>query len=82
MTDADQVAHLADVPVTVRAEIERGVVRYRDLLILSVGAVLPTKRPAIGCVDVLVGECRIGPGEILTAGGKTVVRLLALSPRV
>jgi flagellar motor switch/type III secretory pathway protein FliN len=81
VTEEEQVAHLADVPVEVRAEIERGVVRYRDLLTLSVGAVIPTSRPANDCLDLLVGECRIGAGEVLIGGGRTVIRLLSLTPR-
>lgn len=81
MTGEEQLSHLADVPVELHVEIERGVVRYRDLLSLSVGAVIPTSRPANGCLDVMVGECRIGAGEIVNGGGRTAIRLLSLATR-
>ena len=81
MGDTDQLAHLADVTVELRAEIERRTVRFRDLLRLQPGSVLRTDRSATDRVELLVGECRIGAGEISLAGGKTSVRILELSPR-
>lgn len=81
MGDTDQLAHLADVTVELRAEIERRTIRFRDLLVLRPGSVLRTNRPATDRVELLVGECRIGSGEIALAGGKTSVRILELSPR-
>jgi flagellar motor switch/type III secretory pathway protein FliN len=81
MGDTDQLAHLADITVELRAEIERRTVRFRDLLLLRPGSVLRTDRSATDRVELLVGECRIGAGEISLAGGKTSVRILDLSPR-
>ncbi len=81
MGDTDQLAHLADVTVELRAEIERRTVRFRDLLLLRPGSVLKTNRSGTDCVELLVGECRIGTGEITQAKGKTYARILDLSPR-
>ena len=81
MGDTDQLAHLADVTVELRAEVERRTVRFRDLLLLRLGSVLKTDRSATDRVALLVGECRIGAGEITLTGGKTFVRVLELSPR-
>jgi flagellar motor switch/type III secretory pathway protein FliN len=81
MADTDQLAHLADVTVELRAEIERRAVRFRDLLLLRPGSVLRTDRPANDRVELYVGECRIGAAEIAVAKGKTFLRVLDLSPR-
>jgi|WetSurMetagenome_2_1015567.scaffolds.fasta_scaffold465334_2 flagellar motor switch/type III secretory pathway protein FliN len=81
MGDTDQLAHLADVTVELRAEIERRPVRLRDLLLLRPGSVLKTGRAATDRVELLVGECRIGTAEITQANGKTFARILDLSPR-
>ena len=81
MGDTDQLAHLADVPVELRAEIERRMVRFKDLLILRPGSVLRTDSSSTDRVSLRVGECRIGAGEISMAGGKTFVRILDLSPQ-
>jgi flagellar motor switch/type III secretory pathway protein FliN len=80
MGDTDQLAHLADVTVELRAEIERRTVRFRDLMLLRPGSVLRTDSSATDRVGLFVGECRIGTGEIALAGGKTIVRILDLSP--
>jgi flagellar motor switch/type III secretory pathway protein FliN len=81
MTEEEQIAHLADVPVVVRAEIERGTVRFRDLLNLKAGGVFRTSRPVTDRVTLIVGDCRIGAGEILTASGRASLRILEISPR-
>jgi flagellar motor switch/type III secretory pathway protein FliN len=81
MSDTDQLAHLADVIVELRAEIERRTVQFRDLLLLRPGSVLRTDSSSSGRVSLHVGECRIGSGEITMAGGKAFVRILDLSPR-
>jgi flagellar motor switch/type III secretory pathway protein FliN len=81
MGDTEQLAHLADVTVELRAEIERRTVRLRDLLLLRPGSVLKTGRSATDRVELLVGECRIGAAEITQAHGKTFARILDLSPR-
>jgi len=81
MGDTDQLAHLAEVTVELRAEVERRTVRFRDLLLLRPGTVLKTDRAATDRVELLVGECRIGAAEITQTKGKTFARILDLSPR-
>jgi flagellar motor switch/type III secretory pathway protein FliN len=81
MGDTDQLGHLADVTVELRPEIERRKVKFKDLLLLHPGSVLRTDRPVTDRVELLVGGCRIGAGEITLAGGKTSLRILDLSPR-
>ena len=81
MADTEQLAHLADVTVELRTEIERRTVRFRDILLLRPGSVLRTDCSASNRVELLVGECRIGAGEFTLVGRKAVVRILDLSPR-
>ena len=81
MGDTDQLVHLADVTVELRAEIERRTVKFKDLLLLRPGSVLRTDRSVTDRIELLVGECRVGAGEITLSGGKTSLRILDLSPR-
>ena len=81
MGDTDQLGHLSDVTVELRAEIERRTVKFKDLLLLRPGSVLRTDRSVTDRIELLVGECRVGAGEITLSGGKTSLRILDLSPR-
>jgi len=81
MKDEEQIEHLSDIPVEVRAEIERGTVRFRDLLNLKVDSIFRTSRPVGDLVDLLVGDCRVGAGEISISSGRASLRVLEISSR-
>ncbi len=66
---------IADVPVTLRAELDRRVIKVRDLMKFDVGEILTLKRPAGENIDLYVGEVLIGTGEILVVDSTLAVRV-------
>jgi len=71
-------AAIADVPVTLRAELDRRTIRVRDLLRLEVGSVLSLSRPAGENIDLYVGRVLVGSGEILVVDGMLSMRVADL----
>jgi flagellar motor switch protein FliN len=75
MTVLEQIAHIADVPVTVDIELDRRTMTMRDVLELRVGSVIKMSRSAGENLDVLVGGTMVGSGEIVIIEDTVGVRL-------
>ena len=65
MTPFEEIAHLQDTRIGLEVELDRRIMRLRDLLRLEEGAVLRMNRSAGENVDILVDGKVIGFGEIV-----------------
>jgi len=74
----DRVHAIEDVPLTVRVELDRRTITFRELLDLSPGAVLAFPRPTGENVDIYAEEVLLGSGEILIVDTTLAVRVADL----
>ena len=64
-----------NVPLVLRAELDRKIVSIRELMEFEEGTVVPLSRPAGENVDLYASEVFIGSCEILVVEGALAVRL-------
>jgi len=81
MSPTAQLGELADVPVTLEAEVARRNCRLDELLSLAPGTVLrfPNSYPA-GAVQLFAGRILLGVGEICQSKGRSAVRIVSTEP--
>lgn len=65
MSPQEQIANFSDVPLQIEAELDRTIMKVRDILNLSEGKVLKLSRSAGENIDILVGGSLVGYGEIV-----------------
>jgi len=70
-----------DVPLEVRAELDRRTISFRELMELDVGSLLTLARPTGENIDLYAGEVLIGSGEVLVMDGIMSVRIADLLDR-
>ncbi|MBV8864292.1 MAG: FliM/FliN family flagellar motor switch protein [Acidobacteriaceae bacterium] len=66
---------IENVPLALRAELDRKIVSVRELMEFEEGTVVPLSRPAGENVDLYAGEVYVGSCEILVVEGGLAVRL-------
>ena len=75
MTSHEEIAHLADVPVTVEVELDRKVMSLRDVLELKTGSIIKMTRSAGENIDIIIGGTLVGFGEIVVIEDLLGVRI-------
>ena len=75
MTPLEEIATLADVLVDIEVELDRRVLRARDVLELGEGAVLRTSRSAGENIDIYIGGVLCGSGEFVVIENLLGVRI-------
>jgi flagellar motor switch protein FliN/FliY len=75
MTPLEEIAPLADVPVDIEVELDRRVLRVRDVLEMGEGLVLRTSRSAGENIDIYLGGVLCGSGEIVVIENALGVRI-------
>lgn len=65
MSPAEQIVHLADVPIELEVELDRRTMPVREILALAAGSVITMTRSAGENVDILVDGAVIAFGEIV-----------------
>lgn len=75
MTAFEEVAHLADVPLDVNAELDCTTMTVRDILDLDGGSVIRMHRSAGENIDLLFGGAVLGSGEIVIIEDAVGVRI-------
>jgi flagellar motor switch protein FliN/FliY len=65
MTPAEEIAHLADVPIDLEVELDRKNMRIQEILDLDAGHVIKMVRSAGENVDILIDRSVVGFGEIV-----------------
>ena len=75
MTPQEQIAPLGEIPVEVEAELDRRVLRTRDVLALEEGSIIGTGRSAGENIDIYIGGVLCGSGEIVVIENTLGVRI-------
>lgn len=75
MTAFEQIAHLADIPMNMDAQLGRTRMTVQSILGLDVGSVIKMDRSAGENIDVLAGGKLIGSGEIVVIEENFGVRI-------
>lgn len=65
MSPAEQIVHLADVPIEMEVELDRRTMLVRDILALDTGSVITMTRSAGDNVDILIDGAVMAFGEIV-----------------
>jgi len=75
MTSLEQIGPLAEVPVEIEVELDRRVMKTRELLDLEEGSVIGTSRSAGENIDIYIGGVLCGSGEIVVIENALGVRI-------
>ncbi|HML18380.1 MAG TPA: FliM/FliN family flagellar motor switch protein [Bryobacteraceae bacterium] len=75
MTAFEEIAHLADVPLDVNAELDCTTMTVRNILDLDGGSVIRMHRSAGENIDLLFGGTVLGSGEIVIIEDAVGVRI-------
>ena len=76
-----EVAPFADVPVEVVIELDRRMMRLRDILDLSVGSIIPMTKSAGDYLDLYVAGAPVCRGEVVALEKHAGVRITGFEPR-
>ena len=79
--ELDDVALLADVPVEVEIELDRRMMRLRDILDLDAGSIIPMTKTAGDYLDIYVAGAPIGRGEVVALETNAGLRITAIDSR-
>lgn len=72
---------VADIPLTIYAELDRRTITFRELLELTPDMLLALSRPAGENIDLYAGEVLIGSGEVLVVDARLAVRVADILDR-
>jgi len=75
MTTAEQTALLLDVMLDLEVELDRRVMRMREVLELEEGSVIRMTRSAGENIDIIMGGSLVGFGEIVIIEDTMGVRI-------
>ena len=76
-----EVAPFADVPVEVVIELDRRMMRLRDILELCVGSIIPMTKTAGDYLDLYVAGAPVCRGEVVALEKNAGVRITVFEPR-
>jgi flagellar motor switch protein FliN/FliY len=79
MNPLEEIAPLAEAPVDIEVELDRRIMRARELLELEEGAVIATSRSAGENIDIYIGGVLCGSGEIVVIENALGVRITDFS---
>ena len=75
MNAQEEIAPLGEVPVEIEIELDRRIMRARQLLQLEEGSVISTARSAGENIDIWIGGVLCGSGEIVVIENTLGVRI-------
>jgi flagellar motor switch protein FliN/FliY len=75
LTVFEEVAYVADIPMHVTVELDHITMRIRDILALSEGSVIKTRRAAGENINILIGGAPVGSGEVVIIEETVGVRI-------
>ncbi len=75
MTPQEEIASFGEVPVEIEVELDRRVMRTREVLELAAGSVISTGRSAGENIDIYIGGVLCGSGEIVVIENTLGVRI-------
>jgi flagellar motor switch protein FliN/FliY len=77
----EEAAPFADVPVEVEIELDRRMMRLREILELATGSIIPLTKTAGDYLDIYVGGAPVGRGEVVVLEKNVGVRLTAFESK-
>jgi flagellar motor switch protein FliN/FliY len=75
MTSLESIAPIQDVPIEIAIELDRRLMKIRDILDLQPGSIIEMHRSAGENIDIYVGKRLIGFGEIVIIESTIGVRI-------
>lgn len=78
MTPGEEVSGFEDVPLHIEVQLDRRVLKVRDIVELGVGSVVRMTRSAGENLDIIIGGVLVGYGEIVVTETSTGVRITDL----
>ena len=75
MTPLNEIGHCGDIPLDVAVELDRKMMKVRDILKLEKGSVIKMTRSAGENIDVIVGGALVAFGEIVIIESNIGVRI-------
>jgi flagellar motor switch protein FliN len=76
-TALEEISSFADLPIDIRAELDRRFLKLGDVLELVDGSVIPLSKPAGEPLDVFAGGVLLGAGEVNAVNEHFGVRITA-----
>ncbi len=80
-TRLDSFAPIANVPLTLCAELDRRQISLREVLELNVGSIVSLTRPAGENIDLYAADILLGSGEVLVIDSSLAVRIAELKDK-
>jgi flagellar motor switch protein FliN len=77
----EAVAYFGDVPVEVEIELDRRMMRLREILDLASGSVVAFSKTAGDYLDIYVGGAPVGRGEVVVLEKNVGIRLTTFESR-
>jgi len=75
MNPQEEIASLGDIPIEIEVELDRRIMRTREVLELEEGSVISTLRSAGENIDIYIGGVLCGSGEIVVVENTLGVRI-------
>lgn len=75
MTPLEETAAFQDVPIEIGVELDRPMIKIRDILNFRRGTVIEMKRSAGENLDIYMGKKLIGSGELVVIENTMGVRI-------
>ena len=75
ITPQEEIASLGDIPIEIEVELDRRIMRTREVLQLEEGSVISTLRSAGENIDIYIGGVLCGSGEIVVVESTLGVRI-------
>ena len=75
MNPQEEILPLSEVPIEVEVELDRKVMKAREILRLEEGSVIVTSRSAGENIDIYIGGVPFGSGEIVVIENVLSVRI-------
>jgi flagellar motor switch protein FliN/FliY len=77
----EAAALFADVPVEVEIDLDRRMMRLRDILALTTGSVIAMPKAAGDYLDIYVAGAPVGRGEVVVLEKNIGVRITMFEPK-
>ena len=77
----EAVAYFGDVPIEVEIELDRRMMRLREILDLASGSIVAFSKTAGDYLDIYVGGAPVGRGEVVVLEKNVGIRLTTFESR-
>jgi flagellar motor switch protein FliN/FliY len=75
MTVLEETAHIQNIPIEINVEIDRRMMKIREILELQPGSIVEMRRSAGENIDIYIGKKLVGFGEIVIIENSMGIRI-------